>query len=326
MRAHEFIEEGGWASTATQGTKITPQLVARVMQILVKDFIPKLNTFLNNKGLGPTEISAPGGSATYFERDLIQNPEKEYGDVDVQFHIPRIEGTSNNANANIFKEAIKEFCNTTDDYSTDNGTNVILKSGNDFVQVDLVSSYYENKEWSNVLRPEHNVKGVLCNSLLSSLGEAINLSIGGGHGVQAKFQNNNLVPFRTVKDVELKTVTNKPKTWAVDVVRFFGCKKLSNRLQSYPGLVGGEVRVSDIINSIRSIAETLEMNNKLPASYATANDMLKHIKSVYLDKINKVISSSKFDKAVTPDAIEKAEHTKHMLADKSQEFARMIAP
>jgi len=305
------LTEGGWASTLTQGTKITPQLVQYVMKLLQQEFVPLLNTFLKRNGLGETEVSAPGGSATYYERDLEKQPNKEYGDVDVQFHIPRIEGTTNNANMNIYKKAIKEFCDGTNNYSTDNGTNIILRVGQDYVQVDLVYSYYENKEWTNALRPEWNLKGVLANSLYSSFGEALSISFGGGHGVQVKTQNGQVVPFRTVKDVKLHTITNNPKTWAVDIAKYFG-GKMNSQLQKYPGLLD-EVRVSDIVNSFKGIAQSLNRP-----------ELLQQTKDIYLAKIEKAASSSKFDKAATPEMQAKAEKTKHMLLTKSQEIAQLF--
>jgi len=320
-----MTNEGGWASTLTQGTIITPFLVQKVMKILQAEFVPVLNTFLEgNKQLGPTKISRPGGSATYYERDIKQNPKKEYGDVDVQFHVPRLHDVTANANFSTYQQAIKEFCDSNPNYSTENGTNVILKLGTQYVQVDLIMSFYENEDWTRALAPEWNLKGVLCNSLYSSLGEVLNLSIGGGHGVQGKYTaDGTLVPFRTVKDVELKTITNNPKTWASDIAKFFDCKKISPRLKQFPGMLD-EIRVADMINSIRGIAETLELNDKLPGDFPTASDLLKNIKGVYLQKIEKVINSPKFDKAETPQAIEQAKHTKEMLAQKSANIAALF--
>lgn len=319
MRAREFIVEGGWASSLTQGTKITPQLIQHVMKVLLQDFIPSLNAHLKANELAPVKISRPAGSATYYERDLQQQPDKEYGDVDVQFHIPRIEGTTNNANADIYKKAIKEFCDSTPDYSTDNGTNIILRVGKDYVQVDLVYSYYEAEAWTKALAPEWNVKGVLCNSLYSSFGEALNLSFGGGHGVQVKTQNGKIVPFRTTKDVILTTITNNPDTWALDIAKYFG-GKMNAQLKKYPGVLD-EVRVSDIINSFKGIAQSLEEVGKID----NAQEFLQKVKSIYLAKIEKAANSSKFDKAATPEAIAKAKKTKDTLLTKSQEFASMLA-
>ena len=312
------VFEGGWASTLTQNTIITPKLVQQAMKLLQGQFIPALNQFLKTKGLADVEISRPGGSATYYERDLKQQPNKEYGDVDVQFHIARIPNTTPNANTDMYRKAIAEFCGSNPNYSSDNGTNVILKIGNDYVQVDLITSFYENKNWTRALAPEWNMKGVLCNSLYSSLGEALNLSIGGGHGVQAKMQNGTIVPFKQTKDVELKTVTNKPESWAIDIVKFLGCTKAAPLLKQYSGLKD-EVRVADMINSIKGIAQTLELNGK-----GNAAELIQQIKKIYLDKIDKAINSSKYDKAETVAAIEHAKHTKEMLASKSAEIAALF--
>lgn len=312
-----MTNEGGWANPATQNTHITPALVEAVFKVL-HTFVDNLNKHLTANNVPPVELGKPCGSTTYYKRDLVQNPEKEYGDIDVNLFIPRIEGTTNNANADIIRKQVIAFCEGSPDFQTSNGTNVIFKIGNDYVQVDLITAYYHNKEWTNALAPEHNVKGVLCNSLYSSLGEVLNLSIGGGHGVQAKTQNGELVPFRTVKGVELTTITNNPKTWALDIAKYFGCTKLSPRLKAYPGMIG-EIRVADIINSIKGIAETLALNGK-----ADSNSMLGKIKSIYLDKIDAVINSSKFEKAATPEAIAKAQQTKEMLAAKSKQFANLF--
>jgi hypothetical protein len=322
MRAYEFITEGGWANPATQNTHIGPQLVEQVVKVL-HNFINQFNKFLSAKNVPQVELGNPCGSTTYYKRDLVQNPEREYGDIDINLFIPRIEGTTNNANADMFKTYIKEFCESSSHFQTENGTNVIVQIGKEFVQIDFITSYSHNKEWTTALAPEYNVKGVLCNSLYSSLGECLHLSMGGSHGVQAKFQNDKLVPFRTSKDIILKTITNNPKTWALDIVKFFGCKKISARLKAFPGMIG-EVRVADIINSIRGIAETLEINDKLPGDFPTANELIKNVKGVYLNKIDKAVNSSKYDKASSPEAVAKAEKTKEVLSTKSAEFARLF--
>lgn len=319
MRATEFIKEGGWASSMTQGTHITPQLVANVMVTLQKQFVPLLNNFLSSKQLAPINISAPAGSATYYKRDLANDPTREYGDVDVQMQIPRIPHLNNAQNAKLYQLAIKEFCDQADNYSSDNGINVILQIGDEYVQVDLIVSYYENKQWLKTLAPEYRVKGVLCNSLYSSLGEALDFSFGGAHGVQVKTQHGKTVPFRTVKDVELQTITNNPDTWAVDICKYLGCTKFSSLLQQYPGTLD-EVRTSDIVQSFKGIADSLELNGKIES----ADELLSKVRQIYLAKIQKGIESSKFDKAATPDAVAKAEATKHTLATKSQEIAALF--
>jgi hypothetical protein len=317
MRVREILLNGGWANPVTQNTHITPALVEIVVKVL-HQFVNGLNQHLEAKNMPPVELGNPCGSTTYYKRDLQQNPEREYGDIDINFLIPRIEGTTNNANADIIKKEIAEYCEKTSNVQTANGTNVILQIGSDYVQVDLVMSYSHNKAWTATLAPEYNVKGVLCNSLYSSLGEALRMSIGGGHGVQVKTQGGKLVPFRTIKGVDLQTVTNDPQTWALDIAKYFDCKKIAPRLKEYPGMLD-EIRTADIVNSIKGIAETLALNGQ-----ADSNSLLTQIKSIYLDKIDKVINSPKFDKAATPAAVQKAEQTKEILASKSQQIASLF--
>ena len=66
MRAREFILEGGWASTLTQGTHITPALVDVVMQSMPA-LQQALNAFLKTKDLPPVKIGTPVGSTTYYK-------------------------------------------------------------------------------------------------------------------------------------------------------------------------------------------------------------------------------------------------------------------
>jgi hypothetical protein len=289
----------------------------------MKNFESQVNQYIESKGLPPVEIAGTAGSSTYYQSDLEKNPAKEYGDIDVNLLVPKLPDMTNNANFTTYQKLIKEFCDSSSDYQTQNGTNVIFRIGSDYVQVDLVMSFYESKEWIKALAPEWNVKGVLCNSLYSSLGEALNLSMGGGLGVQVKTINNVPVKFSTQKGVQLSTISLNPKTWAVDIAKYFGAKQLSQRLQAYPGLLD-EVRTADIIQSIIGIAETLEMNGLLGASglsYNSAEEVVNTVSNIYLGKIDKAINSSKFDKAETPAAIKKAADTKAMLAQKSQQIA-----
>lgn len=322
LHGKEFTTEGGWASTATQNTTITPQTIVAAVKVMAQ-FGNEVNQFLQGKGMPPLEIGDPCGSATYYKRDLQQQPDKQYGDIDVNVYIPRLPDTTPNANAAAYKTAIQEFCQASPNYDTDNGVNVIFKLGaDDYVQVDLVMAFYENKAWTKALAPEWNVKGVLCNSMYSSLGEALNLSFGGSHGIQVKTMDGVPVKFSTQKGVQLQTITTNPHTWAVDIAAYFGAKRPSSRLEQFPGMMD-EPRTADIAQSIIGIAETLEASGTL-GQYPDAKTLINNVATIYLGKIDKVINSSKFDKAATPAAIQKAADTKTMLAQKSQQIAKLL--
>ncbi len=316
MKITDILVEGGWASTKTQDTVITPTVVRDAVRIM-HVFEDQFNQFLVTKNLPPIEIGAPCGSTTYYERDMVQQPNKEYGDIDINFHIPEMPGLNNNQTVTLFSNAVKEFCDTSRGFETENGKNVIVQLGDNYVQVDLVVSYLKNKDWSKALAPEWNVKGVLSASLYSALAQALNISIG-GHGIQAKTLNGERVKFTTIKGVTLHQVTNNKDNWAIDVAAYLGCTHFTTRLKEFPGFKG-EARVSDIVNSIKGIAGSLDIN-----SIMNAEELLTTIKSIYLQKIQAVIDSSKFNKAETQAAIQKAEYTKSMLAQKSVEIVKLL--
>jgi hypothetical protein len=322
MRFREIIE-GGWASAKTQGTTITPQVMAEVVKSLPQ-FEKALNDFLEQQGLPPVKIGRPVGSGTYYQRDLKQNPDKEYGDIDVQFVIPRDESLSANQNTQQYMNAVKQFADQNPQYETESGKNVIFDIGNgDYVQVDLVAIFEGKLEWSKTQAPEYGTKGVLCASLYSALAEALGVSIS-DRGIQARIRDGAVVPFRQRKNTELVDISDSKDSWGIDLARFFGAENPSDTLEQHPGMKQ-EVKISDIILTMQGVAGTLEQEQALPDAYGSAEELLNKIKAVYLDKINAVINSSKFDKAETPQAKRKAEETKQMLKDKSQNIASKLA-
>lgn len=321
MRFREIIE-GGWASTKTQDTRITPAVMAEVVRNL-PDFEKQLNRFLEQQDLAPIKIGRPVGSGTYYERDLRQNPDKEYGDIDVQFIIPRDESLSANQNTQQYMSAVKEFADQNPQYETESGKNVIFDIGDGrFVQVDLVAIFQGKLEWSKTQAPEHGTKGVLSASLYSALAEALGVSIS-DRGIQARTRDGEVVPFRQRKNTELVDISDNKDRWGIDLAQFFGAESVSDTLEQHPGMKQ-EVKISDIIQTIRGVAETLEQNNALPDAYDSAQELLNSIRTVYQNKIDAVINSSKFDKAESPAAKKKAEETKQMLRDKSEQIASQL--
>ena len=321
MRSHEFIVEGGWSSVATQSTTITPATIQDAIPVMNR-FEDSLNKFLGTKNIPAVKIGDPVGSGTYYKRDLQNNPTKEYGDIDVQFILPRNTEISTNQNQNIYFNAVKEFCNINDNFETQNGKNVIFQIGSDFIQVDLVAIFDDRLEFTKALAPEHGTKGVLSGSLYSAFAQALNLSIS-DEGVRGKTVDNELVSFRKSKGTTTKQISTDHKNWAIDIAKFMGATKASNTLKQNPGMKD-EVRIADIVGSFRGIADTLELNNILPEQYNTADDLMLTVKDIYLKKINAVVNSSKFNKAQGQQMIDKAEQTKQMLSSRSQEISELF--
>ncbi len=322
MRLYELFE-GGWASTLTQDTKITPQMVGKAVDS-INSFIAAFNAFLSNKSMPPVKQGHPVGSSNYWQRDLRLNPNKEYGDMDYLFFIPRLPDTTDAKNSSIYVELVKEFLAGRKDIQTENGQNLILKMDEGYMQIDLVHGYYENKEWLRALVPEYNVKGVISASLYSSLAELLDLSIG-SYGVQAKLKGNIPVSFRQSKDVQLVNISKDPSNWARDTVAWFykmaggrGDPTIPAALAQAPGVNADEMKVADIAAAIKGIAVGLEANGlfgKLNLTkISNAEDMLSKINSIYASKMQAKINDPKFNKAQTLAAKQKVEDTRAKLA------------
>jgi putative chitinase len=157
------------------------------------------------------------------------------------------------------------------------------------------------------------------------LAQALNISIS-DVGVQAKTVNGEIVPFSKQKGVELQTISADPRTWALDIAKYFGGSIIDPILQQFPGL-GTESSLKQITASIIGIARTLEQSNRLSVvGYTSAADLLESIRNLYLEKIRKVVESTKFDKAATPEAQQLAQQTKELLMSKSQAIAANLTP
>ena len=301
MKLSELFE-GGWASKLTQNTIITPKLVEIAYQQYNK-FVEAFNIFLKSKDIPEVKSGHPVGSTNYYKKDLLDNPEKEYGDIDILLFIPKLPEKTDAQIADIFKKLVLEFCSNRTDVSTDNGNAVIFKIGQDYVQVDLVFSYFQNKEWLKALVPEHNFKGILSASLYSSLAELLNLSIS-SYGVQAKIRDNMLVSFRQSKDVKLVTVSKNPSEWALDILKFYhniinpeDSLIISKSLQAHPGINPESLKVVDIISAIHGLSDSFTENDYFghgPLSeIMDAQDFINNLKVIYTKKIMSRIQDSK---------------------------------
>jgi hypothetical protein len=201
------------------------------------------------------------------------------------------------------------------------------------IQVDLIFTYNEHANWARALAPEYRVKGVISASLLSSLAEVLNMSFG-IQGVQVKTRAGLPVSFRQSKDTELHTVSVDPEMWASDMFSYYyqlqnGHKpdSVPSNLQVHSGLKD-EQRLSDIVMAFKALATDLSDNGLLGSGaldyIADKQTMMKQIAQVYSKKLDTVIISSKFDKAETPAAVEKASKTKLMLAKYRNQIAKLL--
>ena len=324
MLIREIIAEGGWASTATQGTKITPQTVKNVLPV-VEQFIKRFNVWAKSKGIAPVEIGGPLGSTAYYTRD----PEdKEYGDIDLQVIAPDMEGKSalqvGTIYTNYFNEFVQEI-RPRELHDKEFTRNPVFQVGKDFVQVDFVWAVSSLSKWSKSrMIPPQNVKGAVHGNMFSSFGEIMHVSIQGS-GAQIKLVGNEIRPFATTRKYDrLDNMSTDIENFGVDIVRWLHNHmkiptplKIAPLLQQNPGLDTKEISSQQLSRVIKGVAQTFEANDMFGKAnlkeFNNAEEFIRAFIDHFTDKMEKAINSTKFDKAQSPEAIKKAQDTKNKL-------------
>lgn len=278
----------------------------------------------------------PVGSVSYYTKDEIDQPDKEYGDIDTLVSIPRLDNMSENKNVQTYYNKILDFVNSYNKNviipapeSKSAGQFIIVKVDDDVVQVDLIFTFTQTKDWAKSrYKPEYNIKGALFGNLLSSLAESLQLSIQ-GYGVQAKFKDDIIVPFRTMK-AQTKTLSINPKEFMIDILKFVAGKnaKIHNDLKKYPGFNQDDIKIENIAHSIKGLAKSFTLNNSYNngylKNYSDENYFLDKIADIYKQKMDKAISSSKFNKASTDISIQKAKQTKNQFNEVSKKIINVL--
>lgn len=326
MKLIDLLIEGGWASSLTQDTKLTPEVVRECVGLYDR-FVSDFNRFLKSKDEPEVEAGEPIGSAHYYERDAKETPDKEYGDVDILFYIPRIEGITDNANKNKYKELIKEFLSSRDDIQTENGNFLIFKlADGGYAQIDLVMAYSDSKAWAKGrMTPERGLKGAIGGTLYSALAEVLDLSINIS-GVEAKVKDGMPVSFRRTKVDRTDTVSRDISNFGIDICRYYfktltgedpKKMRISPSLKKNPGMDQQNVRNQDIALMVKGIGETLELNGLFGkgnlSDIDSYSDFINQVSQVYREKMITGIESSKFEKAASPEGIRKAKEAKEKL-------------
>lgn len=332
----QYLAEGGWSKKETQSTKLTPAVAKKAVAVLPQ-FERDFNAFLKKKGLPPIAIGRPVGSSSYIERDLKDNPDKEYGDIDVLMTIPRLEGTSEAKNNSTYSDAVKEFAGEKErSYMLHDkesfGNAIIVKVDDGYAQVDLVRTFGEHAAWAaDRMTPEHGLKGALLGNLYTSFGELFHVSIGPA-GVAAKEKDGELVSSRTLKPDKVHGISLDISKFAQHIVEFIHKRINDGSKLKLVGLTGGmnreNIKATDLAKIIKSVGKTFaanEMFGKGPLKgIADYDEYIAKIKKIYIDKNTKAAGDAKFNKADTPEAKARAEQTKDLLLNKSKEIASLL--
>jgi hypothetical protein len=321
MRIYEILTEGGWDTTLTQGTVLKPRAVKAALAA-VDQFVKDFNKFLEPKGLGPIRRGKPTGSSAYHEIDQEEDPDKVYGDIDLQMISPPIEGKTQNQMSAIMNKLADEFVKAgavdyIDTSESKPGHPIVKIGDNDYVQVDFMWHEESLANWGAArVTPERGVKGLLFGNMFSVLGELLDMSIQHA-GVQLKTVGNQRVPFSKQKDTEIVTVSIEPETFVLDMFKYLakrqgiGNPKISSQLTQNPGNKVDDVKIANLVKAVKGFAESAAANDMFGkadlSNFNSAGDFLKKFLNRYEDKAMEDVNSKKRDKAETPEARARAQ-------------------
>lgn len=324
------INEGGWASTKTQGTPLTPKVIKSVVDLMSKISF-EFNSHLNEIGLPELDIMKPIGSGTWWKEDLENQPEKTYGDVDYMVAYPTLKLTSGKdredeiATVKLYNKELLMFLEA-DKFkgvdieesrksSTDSSLKLILEVDIEgtpgWVQVDMVVTHKEYSDWAVFrMTPIKNVKGFVLGNLYSSFGEVLDLSIQ-ARGVRAKFDGEVMAPYSKRKGVEEKMLSQNIQTFMHDIAKFFWENANSGKpftasdtLKNWSGMNPNDPKFEDLCDGINAVADTLSQLGEFGTTikYKSKDQFIKAVIDQYEKKMMTTYNSSKFDKAQTPAA------------------------
>ena len=340
MKFSTFLLEGGWSKTVTQDVKLTPEIAKKAISKMPK-FEKDFNSFLKKNNYAPIKIGKPIGSTTYYEKDLANNPTKEYGDIDIIFSIPRIQGLADSKNASIYRKLVVDFIAQEKpkylyDDGAQNGQNIIVDVDGKWVQVDLVSAFEDLEDWTtHRMTPEHNLKGAFIGFLYASLAEALNFSINTS-GVQAKHVGNDIVPYKRLKVDRVDTISTDITQFGVHILEYLFKRASDGKhqpivpasLKKNSGMKREQIKFIDLANMVSALGDAFEKNDMWGKGdlrhIESYSQYISTIKEFYQRRVEEAASATKFDKAITPEAKKRAQDTKDLLVTKSKELLHLI--
>ena len=323
MRAKEFIlREGGWDTKLTQNTVLHPRIVAVALQVVDK-FVQDFNQYLQSKNVeGQIRRGRPTGSSAYYKQDMVNDPGKIYGDIDLQMVAPDVPGASYGQFVNVWNNLTDEYVKAghapyVDTSESKPGHPIFKVGANDYVQIDFMWHPDHLAKWgASRVTPEHGVKGLLTGNMYSVLGELLDMSIQHA-GVQLKVIDDVHVPFSKQKGTTIRTVTTDPETFILDIFMYeakqlgINNPKISPLLKSNAGNDINNVKISRLVNGVKGFAESCQANGMFGqgdlASYRSAEDFINKFWQRYEEKAMIDVNATKRNKAETPQAIARAE-------------------
>lgn len=338
MRIREVISEGGWDTTATQSTVITPATVKTALPKIEK-LITGFNSWLGQKNIQPVRLGAPTGSSAYHD---VDPEDKIYGDIDLQIVVPETEETKDKTTSQAqgyWYKLLDEYIKSADlNYIHPDSApgHPIVSVGDDkWVQVDLMPHPQPLEKWGRYrVTPERGMKGLLMGNMFSVLGELMMMSIQHA-GVQFKVRDKVKLPYaNTRKDYELVTLSTDIETFVKDIfdheaeLQNIKTPKVDALLSRHPGFDVDDIKISNMVNAVKGLARSFTINDMYGqgdlAAYDSEDSFITAFKQRYIAKAEKDITAAKRDKAETPDAKARAASDKQKVAQGLETVLRLF--
>lgn len=318
MRAFEFLREGGWDSTVTQGTVIGPATVKQALAV-TQQFTQDFNRYLQDRGLGPVEMGRATGSSAYHD---VDTEDKVYGDIDLQMIGPEEQGQSIGQFNSYWNKLAADFVQQhkpayVHPEESKPGHPIIAIGNDQHVQVDFMWHPERLSHWGAArVTPERGVKGSLMGNMFSVLGELLDMSIQHA-GVQLKVVDGQRVPFSKQKNTETVTISTDPNKFILDIFKYelkqLGVEQpvISPLLQKNSGIDVDNVKIATMVAGVKGLAASFEANGMFGQgnlqAFSSADDFLTKFLQRYQEKAEIDINNKKRDKAQTPAAVARAE-------------------
>lgn len=325
----EMFSEGGWRSTSTQSTVITPKKVETILSAMDK-FVLEFNSYSN---LPPIESNGPVGSAMYYKQDLKKNDVK-YGDIDIQIVLPEEtnDRASQLASNKKYSDKIRQFIQEKKPsyiypnfQDKDFGTGyLIFNVGGENIQVDLVLSYKVSAEWTKIrTTPEKGLKGFVTGTLLSALSDALNVVLGSNTNPYVNTVDGKVVS--SLIKTNAKPIFFSPNQVFLDILKFYsnlaGVQKANpSALQGYYGLDANDPSLKKKCEAVVALSKALDNNrafdkgvivSKGGITFKSREEFVKYVLDTFIKNMESASTAKKLEKAETPEAMKNIEKIKH---------------
>lgn len=338
MKIREIISEGGWDTTATQSTVITPATVKTALPKIEK-LISGFNYWLGRKNIQPVRVGSPTGSSAYHD---VDPEDKIYGDIDLQIVVPETEETKDKTTSQAqgyWYKLLDEYIKSADlNYihpDSEPGHPIVSVGDDKWVQVDLMPHPQPLEKWGRYrVTPERGMKGLLMGNMFSVLGELLMMSIQHA-GVQFKVRDKVKQPYaRTRKDYELVTLSTDIETFVMDIfdheaeLQDIKKPKVDPLLSKHPGFNIEDIKIENMVNAVKGLARSFAINGMYGqgdlAAYDSEDSFISAFKQLYTAKAEKDITAAKRDKAETPEAKARAESDRQKVAQGLETVLRLF--